>query len=230
MAPRIYLYDTTLRDGAQTQGVDFSYGDKRAIAEHLDGFGLDYVEAGWPGANPTDDALFADPPRLAHARLTAFGMTRRAGRSAANDPGLAAVLASGAAAVCLVGKTWDYHVTAALGVSRDENLAMIGDSVAHAAATVGEVLFDAEHVFDGYKADAAYALACLDVAHAAGARWIVLCDTNGGALPHEVEAIVTAVGARIPGDRLGIHCHDDTGNAVANSLAAVRAGARQVQG
>jgi 2-isopropylmalate synthase len=230
MAPRIHLYDTTLRDGAQTQGVDFSYGDKYAIAQLLDTLGLDHVEAGFPGANPTDDAFFADPPRLAHARLTAFGMTRRAGRSAANDPGLAAVLASGAAAVCLVGKTWDYHVTAALGVGRDENLAMIGESIAHAAGIVGEVLFDAEHFFDGYKADAAYALSCLEAALGAGARWIVLCDTNGGALPHEVEAIVAEVAARVPRDRLGIHCHDDTGNAVANSLAAVRAGARQVQG
>ncbi|MEX2647615.1 MAG: citramalate synthase [Alphaproteobacteria bacterium] len=230
MAERIFLYDTTLRDGAQTQGVDFSVGDKRAIAEHLDAFGIDYVEAGWPGANPVDDALFANPPKLARARFTAFGMTRRAGRSAANDPGLATVLASGARAVCLVGKTWDYHVTAALGVDRDENLAMIRDTVAHAASKVDEVLFDAEHFFDGYKADGAYALACLEAARDAGARWIVLCDTNGGVLPHEVEPIVAAAGRVVANDRLGIHCHDDTGNAVANSLAAIRAGARQVQG
>jgi 2-isopropylmalate synthase len=230
MAERIYLYDTTLRDGAQTQGVDFSVGDKRAIAEHLDAFGIDHVEAGWPGANPTDDALFADPPKLGRATLTAFGMTRRAGRSAANDPGLTAVLASGAPAACLVGKTWDYHVTAALGVDRDENLAMIADSVGHAAARLREVLFDAEHFFDGFKADPGYALACLEAAAGAGARWIVLCDTNGGTLPHEIGAIVGQVIRRIPGERLGIHCHDDTGNAVANSLAAVRAGVRQVQG
>jgi 2-isopropylmalate synthase len=228
MAERIFLYDTTLRDGAQTQGVDFSAGDKRTIALHLDAFGIDHVEAGWPGANPTDDALFADPPRLERAVLTAFGMTRRAGRSAANDPGLAAVLACGASAACLVGKTWDYHVTAALGVDRDENLAMIRDSIGHAATKLREVLFDAEHFFDGYKADPGYALACLEAA--AKARWIVLCDTNGGALPHEIEDIVGRVTRHVPGDRLGIHCHDDTGNAVANTLAAVRAGARQVQG
>ena len=230
MTDRIYLYDTTLRDGAQTQGVDFSVGDKVAIARQLDSLGIDTIEGGWPGANPTDDAFFGDPPKLAHACLAAFGMTRRAGRSAENDPGLAAVVKSGAGAVCLVGKTWDYHVRAALGVEPDENQRMIGESIACAARTVPEALFDAEHFFDGFKADPAYALGCLEAALTAGARWIVLCDTNGGVLPHEVEAIVAKVVERIPGDRLGIHCHNDTGNAVANSLAAVRAGVRQVQG
>ncbi len=230
MGDRIHLYDTTLRDGAQTQGVDFSVGDKIAIARHLDDLGIDTIEGGWPGANPTDDAFFAAPPTLAHARLAAFGMTRRAGRSADNDPGLAAVLACGAPVVCLVGKTWDYHVRAALGVEADENLRMIAESVAYAARTVSEVLFDAEHFFDGFKSDPGYALACLDAAHGAGARWIVLCDTNGGVLPREVGAIVDQVVGRIAGDRLGIHCHNDTGNAVANSLAAVESGVRQVQG
>jgi 2-isopropylmalate synthase len=227
---RIYLYDTTLRDGAQTQGVDFGVPDKIAIARELDHLGIDYIEGGWPGANPTDDAFFARLPKLAHARIAAFGMTRRSGRSAANDPGLAAVLGSGAKVATLVGKTWDFHAQVALGVSLAENVAMIGESVAHAASRVEEVLFDAEHFFDGYKADAAFALDCLAAAHAAGARWLVLCDTNGGTLPDEVERIVAAVAKKIPGERIAIHCHDDTGNAVANSLAAVRAGARQIQG
>ncbi len=227
---RVYLYDSTLRDGAQTQGVDFNAADKRAIAEELDRLGVDYVEGGWPGANPTDDAFFAEAPKLERARLTAFGMTRRSGRSAANDPGLAAVLAAGAPAVCLVGKTWDFHVDVALGLELQENVKMIADSLAHAATRAEEVMFDAEHFFDGYKANPDYALDCVLAAHEAGARWVVLCDTNGGALPDEVERIVGAVAERLPGDRLGIHCHNDTENAVANSLAAVRAGARQVQG
>ncbi len=227
---RIYLFDSTLRDGAQTQGVDFSVGDKTAIAQALDRLGVDYVEGGWPGANPTDDAFFAEPPRLKGARLVAFGMTRRPGRSAANDPGLAALLSTKADAVCMVGKSWDFHVDVALGIERSENVAMIGESVALAATRVPEVMFDAEHFFDGYKSNPAYALECIRAAYEAGARWIVLCDTNGGTLPHEVERIVAEVTEHIPGDRLGIHCHNDTENAVANSLAAVRAGARQIQG
>ena len=227
---RIYLFDTTLRDGAQTQGVDFSVHDKAVIAAELDRLGIDYVEGGWPGANPTDDAFFAELPRLERARFTAFGMTRRPGRSAANDPGLTAVLSSSVDAVCLVGKAWDFHVEVALGIAPDENVAMIADSVAHACAKKKETLFDAEHFFDGYKADPEYALACVAAARDAGARWIVLCDTNGGTLPDEVERIVAETAAHVPGERLGIHCHNDTENAVANSLAAVRAGARMVQG
>src|SRR6185437_7580018 len=187
---RIYLYDTTLRDGAQTQGVDFGVPDKLAIARELDNLGIDYIEGGWPGANPTDDALFKSPTRLARARLAAFGMTRRPGRSAANDPGLAATLGSGAPVACLVGKTWDFQVETALGIGLEENLAMIGDSVALAASRLDEALFDAEHFFDGYKASPSYALRCLETALEAGARWIVLCDTNGGTLPHEIEEIV----------------------------------------
>ncbi len=227
---RVYIYDSTLRDGAQTQGVDFTPADKGAIARELDLLGIDYIEGGWPGANPTDDAFFRAPPKLKHSNLTAFGMTRRAGRSAANDPGLAALFGAGTRAVCLVGKTWDFHVDIALGVSMDENLAMIRDSVARAVVEGRETTFDAEHFFDGYRENKAYALACVQAAHAAGARWIVLCDTNGGTLPDEVERVVGEVARDIPGARLGIHCHDDTGNAVANSLAAVRAGVRQVQG
>ncbi len=230
MTDRVYLYDSTLRDGAQTQGVDFSAADKVSIAEALDRLGIDYVEGGWPGANPTDDAFFARPPKLARARLAAFGMTRRSGRSAANDPGLAALLDTGAAAICLVGKTWDFHVDVALGIPRDENVAMIRESIAHVVARGREAMFDAEHFFDGYKANPAYALECVKAAYQAGARWVVLCDTNGGTLPDEIERIVGEVARAVPGDRLGIHCHDDTENAVANSLAAVRAGVRQVQG
>ncbi len=227
---RVYLFDSTLRDGAQTQGVDFDVGDKRAIAQALDRLGMDYIEGGWPGANPTDDAFFADPPSLRRAIFTAFGMTRRPGRSAANDPGLNALLNTGAKAVCMVGKAWDFHVEVALGITLAENIDLIGESVAHAKERVAEVMFDAEHFFDGFKANPEFALDCIKAAHGAGARWVVLCDTNGGTLPHEIERIVGEVAVLVPGSQLGIHCHNDTENAVANSLAAIRAGARQVQG
>ncbi len=227
---RIYLFDSTLRDGAQTRGVDFSVADKIAIAQALDRLGLDYVEGGWPGANPTDDAFFAEPPSFERANFVAFGMTRRPGRSAENDPGLNALLNTVADSVCMVGKAWDFHVDVALGIDRAENVAMIADSVAHALTRVEEVLFDAEHFFDGYKANPDFALDCIKAAFDSGARWVVLCDTNGGALPDEVERITGEVAAHIPGERLGIHTHNDTENAVANTLAGVRAGARMVQG
>jgi len=227
---RIYLFDSTLRDGAQTQGIDFSAADKTAIALDLDMLGVDYVEGGWPGANPTDDAFFKDPPQLKNAKLTAFGMTRRAGRSTGNDPGLSALLDVKTKVVCIVGKTWDFQVDVALGIDLDENVKMIGESITHAKDVAGEALFDAEHFFDGYKENSEYSMKCLNAAAEDGARWIVLCDTNGGTLPDEIERIVSDVIKHIPGDRLGIHCHDDTGNAVANSLAAVRAGIRHVQG
>ncbi len=230
MARRIYLFDTTLRDGAQTQGVDFSASDKIAIARALDDLGLDYVEGGWPGANPTDDDFFANPPSLKTAALTAFGMTRRAGRSAANDPGLTGVLSGGTNTVCLFGKCWDFQVDVALEIPHEENIAMIGDSVAHGVGLGKEIVFDAEHFFDGYKSNSDYAVACITAAHDAGARWITLCDTNGGTLPSEVFAIVTEIAKAIPGDKLGIHAHNDTGNAVAISLAAIEAGAAQIQG
>ncbi len=203
--------------------------DKAAIARALDGIGIDYIE-GWPGANPTDDAFFRDAPKLKRAKMTAFGMTRRPGRSVENDPGVSALLNSDSAAVCMVGKTWDFHVDVALSIPREENIEMIADSVGHVAAVKGEALFDAEHFFDGYKANPDYALSCVAAAYEAGARWVVLCDTNGGTLPHEVDEIVRAVTNKVPGAHLGIHRHNDTENAVANSLAAVRAGARQVQG
>ena len=226
---RIYLYDTTLRDGAQTYGVDFSTAEKAALAQALDEWGMDYIEGGWPGANPTDDALFESPPVLHHAKLTAFGMTKRRGQSAANDPGLSAVLNSGARHFCLVGKTWDHQVLNALGLDLEENLENIQHSMAIADSR-GEAHFDAEHFFDGYKANPEYAMRCLRAALDGGARWVVLCDTNGGTLPHEVNEIVHHVAAEIPGDKLGIHTHDDTGNAIANTLEAVRAGCRLVQG
>jgi len=227
---RVYLFDTTLRDGQQTRGVDFTVADKIAIARALDALGVAYVEGGWPGANPTDDRFFAEPPKLEQARLVAFGMTRRPGRSAENDPGLAAILDARVPAVCLVGKTWDFHVDVALEIERDENVAMIRDSMKRSIAVGREAMFDCEHFFDGYKANPDYAVSCAKAAYESGARWIVLCDTNGGTLPHEIEEIVGEVAKAVPGSHLGIHCHNDTGNAVANSLAAIRAGARQVQG
>jgi 2-isopropylmalate synthase len=226
---RLYLFDTTLRDGAQTNGVDFTLHDKLAVAALLDELGIDYIEGGYPGANPVDTALFAQDRGL-KATFTAFGMTRRPGRSASNDPGLAALLDAHAGAICFVAKTWDYHVRVALETTLEDNLASIRDSVRAARAKGREVLVDCEHFFDGYKANAGYALACARTAHQEGARWVVLCDTNGGTLPHEVTAIVKAVIAAVPGDHLGIHAHNDTEQAVANSLAAVRVGARQIQG
>ena len=227
---RLYLYDTTLRDGQQTQGVQFSVPEKIALAEALDAIGIDYIEGGWPGANPTDSEFFAARPET-EAVFTAFGMTKRAGRSAANDEVLAGVMNAGTPAVCLVGKSHDYHVTAALGITLEENLENIRASIAHVVASGREALFDAEHFFDGFKANRAYALESVQAAYVAGARWVVLCDTNGGTLPHEVaEAVAAVIATGVPGDHLGIHCHDDTGQAVAASLAAVMAGARQIQG
>ena len=227
---RLYIFDTTLRDGAQTQGVDFSVDDKVKIASALDNLGVDYIEGGWPGANPTDTEFFQKNPKFVNAKLTSFGMTKRTGRSAENDPGLSALLNASAPAVCLVGKSWDFHVDIALGISNEENLANISDSAKHFVKENKEFMFDAEHFFDGYKANPKYAISCLKAAFDQGARWIVLCDTNGGTLPHEVTKIINDVIKVIPGKNLGIHAHNDTGNAVANSLAAVWAGVRQVQG
>jgi 2-isopropylmalate synthase len=227
---RLYLFDTTLRDGAQTNGVDFTLNDKLALMGMLDELGIDYVEGGYPGANPLDTELFGQERKRGTTTFTAFGMTRRPGRSTSNDPGLASLLEAKADAICFVAKSSDYHVRVALETTEEENLASIRDSVRAAIAKGREVLLDCEHFFDGYKANREYALACARAAYDAGARWVVLCDTNGGALPHEVEAIVGAVCETIPGDHVGIHAHNDTEQAVANSLAAVRAGARQIQG
>ncbi|MCK0170461.1 citramalate synthase [Aliiroseovarius sp. S1123] len=230
MTERLYLYDTTLRDGQQTQGVQFSLAEKQQIATALDALGVDYIEGGWPGANPTDSDFFDAAPKT-RATFTAFGMTKRAGYSAENDDVLAGVMNAGTDAVCLVGKSHDFHVTTALGITLDENLENISATMAYMVKEGREALYDAEHFFDGYKANPDYALACVKAAYDAGARWVVLCDTNGGTLPHEVYEITKAViAAGIPGDHLGIHTHDDTGNAVACSLAAIDAGARQVQG
>jgi 2-isopropylmalate synthase len=226
---RLYLFDTTLRDGAQTTGVDFSLEDKRQIVHLLDRLGVDYVEGGYPGAHPGDTKFFERKPAI-NARFAAFGMTKRPGRSAENDPGIAALLAADADAIVFVAKSSDYHVRVALGCTLDENLEGIEASVKAAVKAGRETMLDCEHFFDGYKANPDYALRCAGAAHEAGARWIVLCDTNGGTLPDEVERIVREVARVIPGDHLGIHAHDDTGNAVANSLAAVRGGVRQVQG
>ena len=243
---RLYLFDTTLRDGAQTTGVDFSLEDKRLIIRTLDELGVDYIEGGYPGANVTDTELFATAPALKHATFTAFGMTKRAGRSTSNDPGFQATLQADCGAICLVAKAWDYHVRVALGISNEENLEGVAQSV-DAVVKAGreapggagreapggagrEAMIDCEHFFDGYKANRAYALAVATAAHKAGARWVVLCDTNGGTLPHEVAAIVSDVSKHVPGTHLGIHTHNDTENAVANTLVAVRAGVRQIQG
>jgi len=227
---RLSLFDTTLRDGQQTQGVDFSLDDKLRITQALDTLGLDYIEGGWPGANPTDSDFFDQRPQT-KATFTAFGMTKRSGRSAENDDVLAAVMNAKTPAVCLVGKSHDYHVEKALGISLEENVDNIRASFAHIVSEGREALYDAEHFFDGYKANPDYTLSCVKAAYDAGARWVVLCDTNGGALPHDVRKGVRAViDAGIPGSHVAIHTHDDTGNAVANSLVAVAAGARQIQG
>ena len=227
---RLYIFDTTLRDGAQTTGVDFSLADKQRISAVLDDLGIDYIEGGFPGANTTDTAFFAKPPAFATATLTAFGMVKRAGRSIENDPGFQAVLSSPVRAICLVAKAWDYHVRVALGISNEDNLDSIGQSMAVIVGSGREAMIDCEHFFDGYKANRDYALAVARTAYESGARWVVLCDTNGGTLPHEIEQIVTDVTRTVPGSHLGIHTHNDTENAVANTLMAVRAGVRQIQG
>jgi len=227
---RIYLFDTTLRDAQQTPGVDFSVEDKSAIAAMLDEFGIDYVEGGYPGANPTDSAFF-EKKRTRRATFVAFGMTKRAGVSASNDPGIAALLQAKSDAICYVAKSSQYQVRVALGCTDEENLESISASVAAARDAGREAMVDCEHFFDGFKENPAYTLACARAAYEAGARWVVLCDTNGGTQPSEVRDIVArVVAAGIPGSNLGIHAHDDTGQAVANSLAAVEAGVRQVQG
>lgn len=226
---RLYLFDTTLRDGQQTPGIDFSLEDKIQIAKMLDQLGVDFVEGGYPGANPTDDAFFSEN-RTKNAKFTAFGMTKRAGRSVENDTGLQAILAAKSDAICFVAKAWDYHVRVALGCTNEENIEGIRASVIATIEADKMPLVDCEHFFDGYKANPEYALACAKAAYESGARWVVLCDTNGGTLPSEITEVIGEVIKHIPGDHLGIHAHDDTEQAVANSLAAVMAGVRQIQG
>ena len=227
---KIFIFDTTLRDGAQTQGVDFSVEDKNKIAKVLSEVGVDYIEGGWPGANPVDTEFFSKPIELDKSIFTAFGMTKKTGRSAENDPSLSSLINASCSAVCVVGKAWDFHVKIALGIKNEDNLENIKETAKHIVKNGKEFLFDAEHFFDGYKSNPNYALDCLKHAYDHGARWLVLCDTNGGTLPHEVGEIVSEVSKVIPGKNLGIHAHNDTENAVANSLAAIQAGVRQLQG
>ncbi|MDR3633030.1 MAG: citramalate synthase, partial [Isosphaeraceae bacterium] len=223
---RIAIYDTTLRDGSQGEGVNFSLQDKLLITARLDALGVDYVEGGYPLSNPKDGAYFREVRNLdlGHAKVTAFGMTRRRDIAAEDDTGMKALVAAGTPAVTIVGKSWDFQVREVLGVSLDENLRMIADSVAFCKAHVAEVLYDAEHFFDGYKRNRDYALKTLQAALDAGADWIVLCDTNGGALPDEVAAAVEDVVSlgRAP---VGIHTHNDCELAVANTLVAIQRGA-----
>ncbi len=228
---RIQIYDTTLRDGCQGEEVSLTVDAKLAVAERLDAFGVHYIEGGWPGSNPRDAAFFGPAGKLGlrNARLVAFGMTRRPDLEAGRDGSLKELLRAGTPVACIVGKTWDLHVKTALRVSRDVNLQLISDTMAFLRRNLDEVIFDAEHFFDGWKANPAYALACLEAAASGGATTICLCDTRGGSLPGEIEAGVRAArgATTVP---LGIHCHNDGELAVANSLAAVAAGCTQVQG
>ena len=199
----VKLYDSTLRDGAQTKGVNFSLDDKFKIYKLLSDIGVDYIEGGWPGANPTDDNFFKKVLHQSKSKLVAFGMMRKSGKSANNDPGLNAVLNSGVSSVCLVGKTWDFHVKNALKVSYTENLDMISDSISYASKRVDEVMFDAEHFFDGFKNNKKYSIDTLKRALESGAKWIILCDTNGGTLPYELTNIINEVKKKIPKEKLG---------------------------
>src|SRR4029077_15127249 len=226
------VYDTTLRDGAQQEGLNLSVADKLAIARQIDGLGVGYIEGGWPGANPKDTEFFRrarEELHLKHAQLAAFGATRRAGVAAADDPLVAALRDSGASVVTLVAKSHDRHVRLALRTTLEENLAMVRDTVAHLTAEGQRVFLDAEHFFDGYRANRDYALEVLRTAFEAGAEVAALCDTNGGMLPGW-GADVGDGGSAHGGGRVGIHCHNDTGCAVANTLSAVEAGATHVQG
>ena len=228
----IEIYDTTLRDGAQTEGVSLSLEDKLLIARALDALGVDYIEGGYPQSNRKDEAFFREIRKhdLENARVAAFGMTRRKGLKPQDDEGLQALLGSEAPVVTIVGKSWDLHVRDVLRTSEDENLAMIGDSIEYCAEAGRYVIFDAEHFFDGYVADPDYALKTLAAALEGGTSWLALCDTNGGSLPEQIKAGVEAVRNSFPDAAIGIHCHNDADLGVANSLAAVTAGARMVQG
>ncbi len=230
MNDKIYLFDTTLRDGQQTTGVNFTVSDKDVISQALDELGVDYIEAGWPGANPIDSQFFDRKIVLKNSNLTAFGMTRRPNHSSANDPGLNTLLNTDAQTICIVGKTSSFQVKEALNISEEENLNMIKDSINEIARKNKEPIFDAEHFFDGFKFNENYSLECIKTAYEAGARWVVLCDTNGGTLPSEIYNIVSKAIKVVPGINLGIHAHNDTENAVANSLSAIQAGVRHVQG
>jgi len=227
---KIYLFDTTLRDGQQTTGVNFSVSDKMTIAKNLDELGIDYIEGGWPGANPTDNDFFSRDLNFTKSKFTAFGMTRRPGRSAENDPGLNALVNSNAHTICLVGKSSSFQVKNALGITEDENISMLSDSFNYLNNKNREAIYDAEHFFDGFKNNKEYAIKCLKTALETNVRWIVLCDTNGGTLPNEISNIIQEVKKTIPENKLGIHAHNDTENGVANALAAINVGVRHVQG
>ncbi|NBX52918.1 MAG: citramalate synthase [Proteobacteria bacterium] len=228
--PRVYLYDSTLRDGAQTSTVNFSVQNKIQISKMLDNIGIDFIEGGWPGANPIDDEFFNNLPALQKSSFVAFGMTRRSNASAGNDGSLNSLINSPVQSICIVGKSWDFHLTHALHISERENLAMIEESIKQIIKKKKIAMFDAEHFFDGFKANSDFALKVVKTAFNAGAKWIILCDTNGGTIPSEIKSIISEVIKYIPGENLGIHCHNDTENAVANSISAVEAGVRQVQG
>jgi 2-isopropylmalate synthase len=227
----VFLFDTTLRDGTQSEGLSLSVEDKLKISRLLDSFGVHYIEGGYPGSNPKDVEFFKRAPslNLKHAKMTAFGSTRKAGGRAAEDPNMRALVEAETPAVCIFGKSWLLHVTKVLGTTADENLAMIQDSVAFLKSQGREVIYDAEHFFDGYRANPEYALEAIKAAASAGADWITLCDTNGGRLPSQIAAIVDKVRATVS-TPLGIHSHNDGELAVANALAAVEAGCTQVQG
>lgn len=228
---KVTIYDTTLRDGTQGTGISFSTLDKLRVAEKLDEFGVHYIEGGWPGSNPKDAAFFADAAKRTwkNARITAFGMTRRGKMKVEDDPQVKMLLDAQTPAVTVVGKTWPLHVTEVFGVTLDENLAMIADTVAYLKKHGREVLYDAEHFFDSYREDPEYSLKTVRAAHEAGADLIVLCETNGGALPDFVGDVTSKIVAAL-GKPVGIHTHNDGGVGVANALAAVQAGACQVQG
>jgi 2-isopropylmalate synthase len=236
--PALYIYDTTLRDGAQREGLSLSIEDKLRIAQRLDALGIPFIEGGWPGANPKDVQFFwrLQEVSLTQAQVTAFCSTRRPGKTAAEDSMLQPVLAAGTAWITLFGKSWDLHVTAGLQTTPGENLAMVDDTIRYFRGQGRQVIYDAEHWFDGYKANPDYALQTLAAAVAAGAKWLVLCDTNGGTLPHEISTIVADVSTWLRQQAnsldvgLGIHTHNDSGTAVANAMAAVNAGATMVQG
>lgn len=232
MMARVLIYDTTLRDGTQREDISLSLENKLAIARRLADFGIQYIEGGWPGSNPKDAEFFqkAAAMNLGQARLAAFGSTRRKDSACDDDKNLNTLLSAGTPVVTMVGKSWDYHVTEVLGATLEQNLAMIGESMAWMKARGREVMYDAEHFFDGFLANPEYAIATLKAAQEGGADWLVLCETNGGRLPWEIEAITREVQGRLPGAKIGIHCHNDSGCGVANSLASVRGGATMVQG
>lgn len=231
MSQKITIYDTTLRDGSQTEGISFTVNDKIKIAERLDQLGVHYIEGGWPGSNPKDKEFFAlaAKRKWKHSKIAAFGSTRRAKIKASEDVNLKELVKSGAQAVTIFGKTWDLHITDVIKTTLDENLNMINDSIAFLKKKMPEVFYDAEHFFDGYKSNPAYALQTLEAAQNAGASCIILCDTNGGSLPTDIAKIIAEIKNRITVP-LGIHCHNDLDLAVANSLAAVEAGCSHVQG